>query len=325
MLPDESRQSPTCPLCSGHMNLRFTVPCDYRKPVEHENYKVYWCNTCDYGSIWERPQVRDIEKFYELDDYYTHATGNSLGKKDWLSFADRIRVHISWRLDNGEDLDAREIGGYLRSAPLTICEIGCGNGNNLGNFRAAGFNVVGIEPDKSARKVARKTIETIYEGTAESLPEEVKGRKFDVILMSHVLEHCLDINKALLNVKDILREGGLLILEVPNCRSLGFELYQEAWPWTDIPRHLNFFTPDSLRFVCKKHGFSISSTKYTGFCRQFSNSWLKTEEEIWRVFNGKSAINRLPNFKNRSWKLLFRSLFVPKERKYDSVRILAVK
>lgn len=325
MPPDDIRQSPRCPLCNGHVNLRFTAACDYRKPAEQKSYKVYWCNACDYGAIWERPQVREIEKFYELDDYYTHASGDSRGRQEQLSFADRVRMHLSWRLDNGEDLNIQEIKGYLPNARLTICEIGCGNGDNLKQFRDAGFDVVGIEPDTSARNVAKEAIETVYKGTAENLPDEVTHRQFDVVLMSHVLEHCLDINEAMLNVNNILRKGGLLILEVPNCRSLGFELYQEAWPWTDIPRHLNFFTPASLSSACKNHGFRISSTKYRGFCRQFSNSWLKTEEEIWRAFNGKSATNKLPNFKSRSLKLLLRSLFVSKERKYDSVRILAIK
>lgn len=327
MPSDENQQYPLCPLCGGHMNFRFSAPCDYRKPAEKKGYSVYWCGACNYGNIWERPQAHEITKFYELDDYYTHHVSSlSPEKEEQLSFFDRVRMNISWRLDWGEDQGVKEITDYLGSrSRFTILEIGCGNGNNLTKFRDAGFDVTGIEPDDSARKIAKETIGAIYKGVAESLPEEVKRTKFDVILMSHVLEHCLDVNRALLNVSSILKEKGLLILEVPNCRSMGFDLYQEAWPWTDIPRHLNFFTPGSLKRACKKHGLGILSTKYTGFFRQFSNSWLETEEKIWHVLNEKAVDDKAPNFRTRSWKLLFMSLYAPKERKYDSVRILAVK
>jgi SAM-dependent methyltransferase len=287
---------------------------------------VYWCNACEYGHIWKRPEAVNIAQFYELDHYYTHERGNLTQGGEVPSFVDRLRENISWRLDRGESLDTEKIKGCLTRTPRpTICEIGCGNGDNLRSFRDAGFDVVGVEPDKSARKLAKQTIETVYEGTAESLPEEVSCRRFDVVLMSHVLEHCLEINQTLQNARNILKETGLLIIEVPNCRSLGYELYQETWPWTDIPRHLNFFTPNSLRSVCRKYGFHISSTEYTGFSRQFSNPWLKTEEEIWRILNEKAGPSRPPDFKKRSWKLLIRSLFIARERKYDSVRILAVK
>lgn len=327
MPANENPQHPACPLCEGHMKFKFSAPFDYRKPRKKKKYKVYWCSACHYGNVWKRPQAHEIAGFYQLGDYYTHHAGSMLPQiNEQPSLLDRIRMNLSWRLDRGEDQDIAEVTDYSgKGSNSTILEIGCGNGNNLVKFRDAGFVVTGIEPDDSARSVAKKTTDAIYKGTAENLPEDVKHTKFDIILMSHVLEHCRDVNLALSNVSSLLKEKGLLILEVPNCRSMGFELYLETWPWTDIPRHLNFFTPESLRHACKKHGLNILSTKYTGFFRQFSTSWLQTEEKIWRVLNEKSVTDKAPNFRNRSWKLLFRSLYASKERKYDSVRILATQ
>lgn len=41
------------------------------------------------------------------------------------------------------------------------------------------------------------------------------GRKFDVIMMSHVLEHCPDPDIVLKNVYNHLNENGILFIEVP--------------------------------------------------------------------------------------------------------------
>lgn len=326
MLLDERDEKPICPICGTDMLHRFTAPYDYRKPSTSTSYKVYWCHACDFGNVWKKPTPAEVETFYQLDDYYTHGNKQlSEESSDNMTFFDRIRVHISWELDNGKVLNPSEVKDYLPdNKKKTICEIGCGNGSNLSEFFSDGFDVVGVEPDKAARDVATQTIDKVFDGTAENLPAAVKEQKFDVVLMSHVLEHCLDINKAVSNVYDILIDGGVFVLETPNCKSMGFDAYQAEWPWSDIPRHLNFFTPSSLERILKKHGFKVKYKAYRGFCRQFDNSWLKMEEEIWNALNTERNIVK-PNFKNRSWKLLLRSLFASKARKYDSVRIIAIK
>ncbi len=52
--------------------------------------------------------------------------------------------------------------------------------------------------------------------------------------MSHVLEHCRDVNITISNCRDILGPDGVLVIEVPNCAALGFQQQLGAWPWSDI-------------------------------------------------------------------------------------------
>jgi SAM-dependent methyltransferase len=316
-----------CPICSQKTTKLFTAPCDYRKPNNSSSHDVYWCSECCFGQVWKRPTKEEITSFYELDSYYTHqATTNKNGNHNGdESFLDRLRMHLAWRLDRGEELSPNDATPILNEGDsLEILEIGCGNGTNISKFIGKGFSAVGVEPDPKAREAAIKIGLVVYEGTAEDLPEAILGRKFDVVLMSHVLEHCLDINAAVANAKGMLKKGGIYIVETPNCGSLGFKEQKAEWPWSDIPRHLNFFTPYSLRSILYKHGFDVISEKYSGFCRQFSNSWLATEEEVWQSFRGcdkRKAIK--PDFKLRAWKLLVRSLIASNVTKYDSVRIIA--
>lgn len=315
-----------CPICAEKTSPFFSVPCDFRKPANAKNYSVEWCHKCDYGHIWERPSKTDVSSFYALDNYYTHNASDTHKNQENYSFLDRLRTHLSWRLDKGKGLTPLDAVSLLEGKNLTICEIGCGNGDNLLKFRDQGFSVTGVEPDPKARQAAKKDVVHVYEGTAEELPEVVLNNQYDIVLMSHVLEHCLDVNAAVANAKVILKNGGVFVVETPNCKSHGFKDYRGEWAWSDIPRHLNFFTPTSLNLILEKHGFSVKATKYTGFYRQFTNSWLQNEEEVRRVF---AACNAKPtfklNYKLRSWILLFKSTFSPKAHKYDSVWLIARK
>ena len=289
--------SPSCPICGDLVFPKFTVPCDYRKPQNSQGYQIYWCRECDYGMTEHRPSKEEVAGFYVLDEYYTHNNNSNQGNKKDLSFLDRLRIHLSYRLDGGEDLNPHEVTPLLNASKPKICEIGCGNGNNLTKFKAEGYAVYGVEPDSAAREVAQEITPNIFAGTAEELPETIKQEKYDIVLMSHVLEHCLDINTVMSNVKEILKDGGVYIVEIPNCNSIGFKTYRGAWPWSDIPRHLNFFTRSSLDKILKKHGFEVEMVKYSGFCRQFSNHWLSNEREIWTAFSQHGMEKpKKPNF-----------------------------
>lgn len=323
---DSRSQTSKCPICGQEINKLFTAPCDYRKPAIHRSFDVHWCASCSFGQVWQRPTRDDVSSFYELADYYTHKenTNNKVGLNNEVSFLDRLRTHLSWRLDKGEDLSPNDATALLKGSSFSMLEIGCGNGGNMARFLNQGFSVVGVEPDPMARQAAQRSDLIVYEGTAEELPREILDNKYDVILMSHVLEHCIDINAAILNAKGLLKGGGVFIIETPNCESLGFKAQRAAWPWSDIPRHLNFFTSSSLRAVFSKHGLNVITVKHRGFCRQFSTSWIDTEKEVWRAFRGTGDQWRTePDYKLRAWKLLISSLFASKDAKYDSVRVIA--
>ncbi len=128
-------QTAECPICSQELNRLFTAPCDYRKP--HGSYDVHWCTSCGYGQVWPRPTRNEVSGFYDLADYYTHKanTNGKAGRNSDESFLDRLRMHISWRLDNGEDLSPNDAVALLKgSSSGSMLEIGCGNGENMSRF-----------------------------------------------------------------------------------------------------------------------------------------------------------------------------------------------
>jgi SAM-dependent methyltransferase len=205
-------------------------------------------------------------------------------------------MHLAWRRDRGLDLAADEV--TCAKAHPALCDVGCGGGPAMAKFKQAGYEAVGIEPDAAARAIAARSGE-VFEGTAEVLPNAIEGRKFDVVLLSHVLA-----------------VDGTAIIEVPNNAALSAETYGPAWFFADVPRHLHFFCEQSLREALERVGLKVRRTIYTGYTRQFSPEWLAAQASI-RARIGADGREPSP------WLLLARTAFARGERKYDSIRVHA--
>ena len=307
------------------MQLVMTMPVDAKTGKKIDFGKIFYSTESDYAMVFPRPQLEDIVHFYNIDDYYT-STKSHFESEGKSTFFDRLRLHLAWRFDH----ECSTIFDTVRDLPqekiTSILEVGCGGGDLLQKLTMANYTCFGVEADPMAKSFSFGL--NIFQGTAEKIPNEVKNQKFDLVIMSHVLEHCLDPSLALDNVFNLLRPGGYFICEVPNNSALGFKYSGVAWEMLDIPRHLNFFTPISLVSMIKKYGFQVQRLAFWGYCRQFSNSWVNTEAKVYeRVIESNSFVspNLIKNSKLRAWQLLFHSLLAKPSKKYDSVRIIAVR
>ena len=115
--------------------------------------------------------------------------------------------------------------------------------------------------------------------------------------------------------------------ETPNSAALGCEARGAGWYWLDVPRHLNFFTEDSLRTLCAHVGLRPQRAEYWGYSRQFSAGWIAAETLIEARLAGRSEVTAA-DFRRSFWRqvaLLFRSGLRPPRRKYDSVRLVCTK
>jgi SAM-dependent methyltransferase len=121
------------------------------------------------------------------------------------------------------------------------------------------FQVVGIEPSPFARKEVESKGIRVYEGTAESLPNSIPESPFDLVVMTHVLEHCLDLQRTIRNALELVRTGGHLVIEVPNCATFQFATRGTAWFYFDVGRHFNYFTARALVTLIEEHGAEAGS------------------------------------------------------------------
>lgn len=305
-------QRKVCPLCNGPVDAWFEVPGDWRRPQDDATYKLYKCKVDQFGFLLPTPV--DTADFYNIESYYTRSR-SSISITEEVSLLSRIRKHIAWRGDNGIHRDKRWWAELLGSAPLKICEIGCGSGRTLQELQELGHVVTGVEPDPSA--AARNGKLTVFEGSAEELPYEIKTQQFDLVIMSHVLEHCIDPILSLRNIAGIMKMGGRVYIEVPNHACLGFKFSKLTWPNLGVPRHLYYFSPKSLEKVCQKVGISVRKFYFLGYCRQFSDNWINIDKKMALAFKKRQWS---PNL--RYWILLFLTLLTSPSKKYDSIAVL---
>ena len=306
---------PECPLCEGTADPWLTVPTDWRRPG-HGPWRLYWCNECRYGFLWPRPALDEIADFYKLEHYYTHGTEveNAAGRRNIIN---RALVRLAWHYDYGIDLLDSQFITTL-SPGKRVCDLGCGDGRKVLRLLAAGHDVIGVDPDERAREVALSQGAVVLTGTAEHLPDEIPHGSFDLVIMHHSLEHCLDPIAALTNAKKLLRIDGRLLVEVPNNEARGLRQAAIFWPWLDAPRHLQFFTESSLAAIYRKVELVPTATGWTGYTRQFLPNWRAAEEQIRRVFEAKSR-------SSDRWRLLARTIWSIPNHKYDSVQMLGTK
>jgi SAM-dependent methyltransferase len=232
------------------------------------------CPKCDLVWLNPRPVPQDIGKLYER--YFTHDTANPLLQPSKVKRAIRDAVlasclgydglvsgplqkslgkMISWIGPIREivELSVMTLNGQKRG---NLLDVGCGNGQFLAKMRDLGWEVVGVEPDSQAVKVARERFGlNVHEGTLEEagFPDSM----FDAITMNHVVEHLWDPISTLQECRRVLKPGGRLVVVTPNIESLGYYLFREAWRGLEVPRHLYLFSPRTLRVCAEQAGLQV--------------------------------------------------------------------
>jgi len=147
---------------------------------------------------------------------------------------------------------SRRVKGLVNNNLITSwLDIGAGYGCLLDEAKQQGIEKTGaIEPDEHSR--ARLTMQGHH--SYEHL-STVKGA-WDVISLSHLLEHLASPPKFLRQLKHILSENGYIFCEVPNELRL-----QDAS--NDAP-HLAFFVLPSLSQLFKNSGFDVLAVQTCG-------------------------------------------------------------
>jgi 2-polyprenyl-3-methyl-5-hydroxy-6-metoxy-1,4-benzoquinol methylase len=102
-----------------------------------------------------------------------------------------------------------------------LLDIGCGNGALLRAFSTTfpGWSLAGVEVTDHYQVVVESIagVERLY----TCLPTEVPG-EFDAITLMHALEHIPSPRQVLTGLRSKLTAGGLLLIQVPDCKQNPF-------------------------------------------------------------------------------------------------------
>lgn len=167
-----------------------------------------------------------------------------------------------------------------------VLELGCSTGY-MSKYMAEKQNcsVVGVELDPIAAKNAEKYCsEVLVRDLNRDDPfKEIKKQSFDVVLMGDVLEHLVDSQSLLIQVKELLNGDAKIVVCLPNVLHwitrinllMGRFDYEDAG--TLDHTHLRFFTAKSSRQLIESAGYQI-----TKFYPAFGGSLSGYARPIWQ-------------------------------------------
>ncbi|WP_299873360.1 bifunctional 2-polyprenyl-6-hydroxyphenol methylase/3-demethylubiquinol 3-O-methyltransferase UbiG [uncultured Cocleimonas sp.] len=277
---------PRCPICdTKSRELLHEKLNDNNLFHAPGNWSMYRCSSCSSTYLDPRPTPETIALAYK--NYYTHDERASFSSLSLLKKLQRILVNGYINYNFGTKNHPASILGILvinlmpttrlildstmRHLPkakpgMRLLDLGCGNGKFLLQARSAGWDVVGVDFDQEAVDVACMQGLDVRLGGIDILDPRIE--QFDVITLSHIIEHVhqpIDILKA---CNRLLKPGGFLWLDTPNSEAEGHRVFGANWRGLEPPRHLAIFSFESMNKTLKLSGFvNIEIQAYQPSCK----------------------------------------------------------
>jgi SAM-dependent methyltransferase len=134
--------------------------------------------------------------------------------------------------------------------PGVALDIGAAGGGNTRVLRGAGWSVSALEYGADGAEVAAERGLAVVRGDATALP--VGDASLDLVVAFDVLEHIVDHDTAVSEVRRALRPGGVFLVAVPADPKL--------WSDHDVAvDHVRRYTRATLREVLERNGFEVES------------------------------------------------------------------
>jgi SAM-dependent methyltransferase len=256
-------QDIVCPVCSGKMGNQNKVPYPDRS-VRNQDGSLYFsdivfCTTCGLGVAYPEAKDEALSDFYKKGGFWKKPHPRRIVRDAMIPF---LLAKSRW--ENIEEALANSFFGQ----PISVLDIGAGYGF-IGMLadKSSAFNLVKytcVEPDEEMREYItgswkRQSQKNSLEIKASL--EEVRG-EYEVVVLSHVLEHVAKPLDMIKSSASCLKENGILLVDVPN---QDYKFKESFFP------HLLFFSNDSLQFALKQEK-SISIISFFNYGREMQKS-----------------------------------------------------
>lgn len=169
---------------------------------------------------------------------------------------------------------------FIPPGSQIVLDVGCAAGAFGQAVRTKfGAEVWGIEPHAPAAQEAASKLSKVIHAPIETAIAELPDGRFDLIVLNDVLEHLIDPEACLRQLKAKLKPGGHFLCSVPNVRyykHLREVLVHGEWEYRDegvLDRtHLRFFTIKSVAAMLARLDCDIVTLKGINGRRRL---WLK--------------------------------------------------
>jgi len=241
-----------CLVCSNTFLLEFTElgrhpladsfikKKDVSKKIPSERLTCNFCKICNHLQL---KYIIKANKRYNFVDY-SYTSSNSKISRDHLNSYYSFLTKEKSKIQN-------------------IAEIGANDGYLISRFKK-NVKKICFEPsdhmDNILREKKLQNIKTFFENTKKNYLDKFKNY-FDLVIANNVVNHSDNPNKFFLNLKKILKEDGLISIEVPYApwmiKKNKFDLiYHE---------HINYFSIKSFITLCLKNKLFINKILFPNY------------------------------------------------------------
>jgi SAM-dependent methyltransferase len=241
-----------CPLC-GSMDMVVIRPATHPPSVTAEELR----------------KLYSASSAHHLDDQVVECSSCSLvyvnprpaTELTVSSYADAVDPTFVAQNENRIAAFRRSLRGVLKKFGWSggegrrLLDIGCAGGAFPAAARDLGFQPVGVEPSRWMADFARRTYGLeVRDGILER--GMFPPASFDVVTLWDVIEHVPQPHEVLTIAFDLLRPGGLLLVNYPDVGSMAARVLGRSWPfWLSV--HLFYYTRTTIARQLSRAGFSL--------------------------------------------------------------------
>lgn len=156
---------------------------------------------------------RRVQNYFDADRGWQGGMYQNPG--DWFARSVVRRREYAMRIIRQLDLPAR----------ANVLDVGFGSGIYLELLARLGFRCTGVDLSTKMIEATRKRLQTagidgiaLFRGDIEDLPLEDESQ--DLVLSMGVLGYLPDVDRAVCEIRRVLKPGGYWVTNVANCRSL---------------------------------------------------------------------------------------------------------
>jgi SAM-dependent methyltransferase len=233
---------------------------------------IHFCPNCELGIAFPRLNDEEIHRIYADGDYWrSYRSGILWPRKDPGQYANAL---ARWQC----------VERFLRKSRADfsgrILDIGGGHGFfGMAACRSRTYKIQKfcvVESDKYFRESLQWTWQKLYPKVTFQVGktlDDIEGN-FDVIVLSHILEHLNDPRKMIHAAEKRLTRDGCLYVDVPH---QDFRFKEDVFP------HVLFYNPKSLEAMFQRTRLKVQYLGIYGWPYQASPVHHRDQRRIWML------------------------------------------